>query len=133
MLKDKLYKINNITNLPRDGENNTAKKYSAELELDSAHEIFQGHFPGRPVLPGVCQVEMVRELAEEITGTKLMLTQASQIKYMNLIDPVLNPALRINIRLTEPSPGEFDVTAEINAGENTFMKMKCRLKLVHAS
>jgi len=126
MLKDKLYRINTITLLPHDGGDNSFHKYSVQVELKSTHEIFQGHFPGNPVLPGVCQVEMVRELAEEITGRKLLLSQAGQVKYLNLINPLHSPVLNLNIRLTIQNPAEIDVSAEVVSHGNTFMKMKGR-------
>jgi len=130
MLKDKLYKINTIAMLPQEGDDNSFQKYSASVELDSSHEIFRGHFPGNPILPGVCQVEMVREIAEEITGRKLLLSKASQVKYLNLINPVLNPALSVNIRLSMQNPDELDVSAEVTSPDQTFMKMKGRYNLI---
>ena len=32
----------------------TGADLSARIELDATHPIFEGHFPGRPILPGVC-------------------------------------------------------------------------------
>ena len=132
MLKDKLYKINTIAMLPHEGDDNSSQKYSARVELDASHVIFRGHFPGNPILPGVCQVEMVREIAEEITGSKLLLSKASQVKYLNLINPALNPALSVSIRLTMQNPDELDVSAEVTSADHIFMKMKGRYNLIKA-
>jgi 3-hydroxyacyl-[acyl-carrier-protein] dehydratase len=132
MLKDKLYKINTIRILPHEGDDNSAQKYSASVELDASHEIFRGHFPGNPILPGVCQVEMIREIAEEITGRKLLLSKAGQVKYLSLINPALNPALNVNIRLTSQNHDELDVSAEVASSDHTFMKMKGRFNSIKA-
>jgi len=109
-----------------DGGDNSVQKYSAMVELDSTHGIFQGHFPGNPILPGVCQVEMVKEIAEEITGRKLLLSQANQVKYLSLINPLLSPVVELNIRLTIQGPEELDVSADLASSGSTFMKMKGR-------
>ncbi|MEI8006224.1 MAG: 3-hydroxyacyl-ACP dehydratase [Bacteroidota bacterium] len=132
MLKDKLYRINTITILPVEGGDNPVQKFSVQLNLDGTHGIFQGHFPGNPVLPGVCQVEMVRELAEEITGRKLMLSQASQVKYLNLINPLLCPLLVMNMRLTIQDPINMEVYAELASADTIFMKMKGRFNEIKA-
>ena len=60
MLKNNLYQVSSINFLPQDQEGTGISKYSVSLRLESSHDIFKGHFPGNPVLPGVCQVEMVR-------------------------------------------------------------------------
>ena len=56
MLKDSLYRILNIS-----GENNAIE---AIIELDEHHDIFKGHFPGQPVLPGVCMLQITKEILE---------------------------------------------------------------------
>ncbi|MEI7490966.1 MAG: 3-hydroxyacyl-ACP dehydratase [Bacteroidota bacterium] len=128
MLKDKLYQVNTIGLVRQDQELPGVQKYIVSLSLDGSHDIFRGHFPGNPVLPGVCQVEMVREAAEEISGKKLMLIQASQVKYLALINPSANKQLSMSLKFTEAGQDEIDVTAEISSGETVFMKMKGRLK-----
>jgi len=127
MFKGKLYKINTIDQLPPAEENTPSGKYSVTLTLDSSHEIFKGHFPGSPILPGVCQVEMVRELAEGILGFKLLLSRASQVKFLNLINPLISEVLQMNLKFIEQDSGEFDVSAEVTSADIVFMKMKGRL------
>ncbi|MCX6284796.1 MAG: 3-hydroxyacyl-ACP dehydratase [Bacteroidetes bacterium] len=127
MLKGKLYKVNAIELLPQDLGLPGVQKYIVSLSLDGSHDIFKGHFPGNPVLPGVCQVEMVREVSGEITDKQLMLMQASQVKYLALINPLANDRLSMNLKFMNAGQGEIDVTAEITSGETIFMKMKGRL------
>lgn len=35
------------------------------VSVDAGHKIFEGHFPGQPVLPGVCQIQLIKELLEK--------------------------------------------------------------------
>ncbi|MCX6285740.1 MAG: 3-hydroxyacyl-ACP dehydratase [Bacteroidetes bacterium] len=124
MLKGKLYKVNAIELQLQDQKLSVGQKYTVSVNLDSSHDIFKGHFPGNPILPGVCQVEMVRELVEDILGRKFMLSQAGQIKYFSVINPALNPLLQLNLRINDTDRDEFNVSAEITAGDIVFMKMK---------
>jgi len=128
MLMGKLYKVNAIDLLPQEGERTNGKKYSIYVSLESTHDIFKGHFPGNPILPGVCQVEMVREIASEILGSNLLLSEASHVKYINMINPLKDPVLRLNLELTALGQDESGVSAEVFSAECIFMKMKGRLK-----
>ena len=35
--------------------------YAFRVRLDASHPVYRGHFPGHPVLPGVCTLQLVRE------------------------------------------------------------------------
>ena len=128
MLKKNLYIINSIQSIPGDPGSTSNLKYSISVSLDQNHEIFKGHFPGNPVLPGVCQVEIAKELAEEVLGCKCMLTQASQVKFLNLINPLEYLFLSYELKLLNIAEGEYDLNAVLAAGPVIFMKMKGRLK-----
>ena len=131
MLINSLFIINKIEELPITADCNTPGRYSVSITLDETHDIFKGHFPGNPILPGVCQVEIVREIAENILENKLMLTQASQVKYLNLLNPLADPLLQFNLKIGRSGIDEFDVSAESVSAEKIFMKMKGRLKEQH--
>ena len=36
----------------------------ATISINKKHRILEGHFPGLPVVPGVCMLQIVRELME---------------------------------------------------------------------
>ena len=59
--------------------------YSIRLNPD--HFIFAAHFPGNPIVPGVCQVGIVEELASDYIGHRLQTASIGNIKYMNIITP----------------------------------------------
>jgi len=61
------------------------------VTLNPAHPIFSGHFPGQPVLPGVCMLEMVKEILEELLRQKLRISKGSQIKFLSMIPPDKDP------------------------------------------
>jgi 3-hydroxyacyl-[acyl-carrier-protein] dehydratase len=128
MLKHSLYKINSIEIIPGGKAEQSSVKYSVSINLDQGHDIFKGHFPGNPVLPGVCQIEMARELAEEVLGCRLILAQASQVKFLSMINPLEYPLLVYQLTLQRMDGGEFDISSDLSSGSLVFMKMKGRLK-----
>jgi len=49
--------------------------------------MFAGHFPGRPLVPGVCQLEMARIGAETILKCRLRLREVVKAKFLRPILP----------------------------------------------
>lgn len=84
------YTINSI-------EEKTENSYDVLIELNKNHTIFEGHFPGNPVTPGVCMIQIIKELVEEITQKKWQLKKLSNVKFMAIINPEEHPNLHISL------------------------------------
>ena len=76
------------------------QKYLAVVSINEKHEVFKGHFPGNPIMPGVCMMQIIKELAEKITGNALMMQSLSNVKFMALINPFVTPDLRLELEIT---------------------------------
>lgn len=94
----------------------------AHIILNKDHDIFKGHFPGNPVTPGVCMMQIVKELTEEFTGSQLFLKSASNVKFMAIINPVETPELKLQLDITE-SEEEVKVKNTTSFGETIALKM----------
>ena len=90
LIKD-LYKIRSF-----DAENNSIK---AVIYIIKEHKIFAGHFPNNPVMPGVCMIQIIKELTEKVLGAKLFMSKATNVKFMALINPETNPEQVIDIQI----------------------------------
>jgi len=90
-----------------------SSQYRFELQINRGHEIFKGHFPGQPVLPGVCQIEMVKELVEASLGRKVRLNQASNIKYIEIVNPNEHDEVVMEINIQERDYGLFVKAASL--------------------
>lgn len=106
-------------------ENVSEGKYSAEVVLNSQHEIFKGHFPGNPVTPGVCMMQIIKELSQEIVGSDLLMTSCSNVKFMALINPEINPKLKLELELSG------DLTSEVKVKNTTSFDDTVALKLTN--
>lgn len=99
MLKNDLYQV--VAQKTTEADSS----YLFTLKIDPNHKIFEGHFPGQPVLPGVCQIEMVKELLSEIIGRKARLTSSGNIKYIEVVDPTRNPEILVQLTVDQQPEG----------------------------
>lgn len=93
MVLKEFYKIRS-KNLLDDSET-----YSLEIEINKDHPIFDGHFPDNPVMPGVCMMQIIKEITESIVGAKLFMEKCSNVKFMAIINPKINSLLHVEIRV----------------------------------
>lgn len=103
-------------------EKTESGSFTAQISLNKDHDIFKGHFPGNPVTPGVCMMQIVKELTEEFTGSSLFLKTASNVKFMAIINPFETPDLKIQLDITE-NEGDVKVKNTTSFGETIALKM----------
>ena len=84
-------------------------KHSASISINPGHEVFKGHFPENPVMPGVCMMQVVKELAEQITSRTLMLHKLTNAKFMALINPETNPVVKLELEVRDGADGSIVV------------------------
>ena len=93
------------------------------VELNKGCKVYEGHFPGEPVSPGVCNIQMIKECAEEVCGRPLTLRYIQQCRFTKLITPVVYPSVEVRIRLEE-AEGCIKLRGSIGNGEETFLELK---------
>ncbi|MGK6343097.1 3-hydroxyacyl-ACP dehydratase [Chryseobacterium sp. DT-3] len=103
--------------------------FTAYIHLNKDHDIFKGHFPGNPVTPGVCMMQIVKELTEEFTGSKLFLKTASNVKFMAIINPYETPDLKLQLDITEDEE-DVKVKNATSFGETIALKMSVSYKKI---
>ena len=72
----------------------------ATVRLLPDSPIYQGHFPGYPITPGVCLVEIAVELMREMAGQAghdIRFVGAKNIKFTNPVIPDGKTPLRFNL------------------------------------
>ncbi|WP_264531827.1 3-hydroxyacyl-ACP dehydratase [Flavobacterium sp. N502540] len=72
-------------------------KYTISILINEKHDVFKGHFPGNPIMPGVCMIQIIKELTESISKSTLIMQTLSNVKFMALINPEVNPELRLEL------------------------------------
>lgn len=127
MLSEDLYTIleqSGTELIGQEGEPSPGMKLSFMIRLNPAHPVYGGHFPGNPVVPGVYQVQIVKELASLVLQKELIIRRSDNIKYLSMIVPSLMPLLKIILEIKEKEPGSWQVTATIMDNEQALMKFR---------
>lgn len=115
MLKGNLYDITYLR--PEDG------KAVAGIHLRGDCAIFEGHFPGMPVTPGVCLVQTAKELAEQIEGHRLHLSEAKDIKFVSPVTPGRTPDIRYELVQGEKNAGSRKWQVSVFSSDSLCCKM----------
>ena len=97
---------------------------SATIAVDAGNEIFKGHFPDMPVVPGVCMMQIIREMMETVIEKKLQLHTAAQVKFLAPINPVEIPRFLAAISYIINEANEVNVQARFYNDKLTFFKFK---------
>lgn len=105
------------------GRENEDDKQLFTVRLNGEHEIFTAHFPGEPVTPGVCQLQMVAECAEQLLCRRLYVKEVKNIKYLLLMRPVEGSEYLIELSGIETTGSEYRIKAVIRCGSDICTKM----------
>ena len=74
------------------------EKKSFLIELLPNSIIYKAHFPGHPITPGVCIVQIATELLQEFMHKNLVLKTIANAKFLSIINPEEDKEVIFNIK-----------------------------------
>ena len=101
--------------------------YKCQLKMNAQHGLYKVHFPGNPVTPGVCLVQMATEILERKYDKKLQLSEAVNIKFRKTVGPDDEPTFVINKAVFDDDQLKTSVTFEDS--EDQYVKMSLIYKV----
>ncbi|ABG59373.1 (3R)-hydroxymyristoyl-ACP dehydratase [Cytophaga hutchinsonii] len=114
MLVDNLYRV--VSN------QKDAAVIRVHLEVNASHEIFKGHFPEVPVLPGVCMVQCIKELIEESLLVKTQIDKGDMIKFLSMLNPVESNSIQAEISIKEKTETRIVFQATLKNEDRFLLK-----------
>jgi 3-hydroxyacyl-[acyl-carrier-protein] dehydratase len=108
-----LFSIDNLTH--------EAGTILATLGINPDSEILKGHFPGHPVVPGACMLQIVKEVLEDALNHTLRLKKADQLKFMIMIDPA-TLIVQLDISYQYLEDGVIGLTAKLSNADMVYFK-----------
>lgn len=119
---DDFYSVTQI--LPREGG------FTASVELNAAHPIYAAHFPGNPVTPGVCILQICKELLESVCNAKLRMAGAKNIKFLRAINPLQYARVEFSINFHIDGRAVI-ATSTVGCGEEVFVKISAGYDMIN--
>ncbi len=98
------------------------------VRLNSEHAVFRAHFPGEPILPGACIVQMVQDLYETWSHRQAEIAQVSNLKFLTVITPAEVTELEVMLEVKKEEAGITHLKADIVKGDTTYAKMTLQEK-----
>jgi len=119
-LKDDFFKVTDSCQ--------TATGADYTIALNPEHFIYRAHFPGNPITPGVCIIQIVKELSKEILNCELFLEKLNNVKFLNIINPLENKEVTFSVSIASNEDGEHKIGAIVYHGGNQFAKLSLGMR-----
>ena len=128
-LKNNLYKI-----ISKEEVNSI---FNYTVELNPSCVIYEAHFPGEPITPGVCIVQIGKEVIEDLlleqssASRRLEIIKAKNIKFLSVISPNETPILTYQVRKLVFSDDKMTIETQIvvNSDDKSMAKISLVMKL----
>jgi len=100
----------------------------ADIQMNAEHRIYRGHFPGMPVVPGVCQVQIIKEVLCWCEVDAYFLAEARVCKFINMMNPTDVSGLTCDIKREDLPDGVISFSGSLSDLNRTYLKIKGILK-----
>ncbi len=100
--------------------------WRVRLPVDPTEDVFAGHYPGNPILPGVCIIETVHRAAKATSPDPVVLAAVESTRFLGPVSP--GDVLTVDLRWEERPDGARRVvaTAATDRGDAATVKLRYR-------
>lgn len=84
--------------------------------------IYAAHFPEMPITPGVCQIQMIKELLEDCLNLSLMIVGVKNAKFVSVLTPESN-FIKVSLSKIKQEDNQYKVQALIADDNTTYAKL----------
>ena len=95
----------------------------AFVHVNKTHKIFEGHFPSQPIIPGVVQILMIKEILSHCLNVEMQLNSSKSIKFLSMINPNETDAIQVSIAY-KIEDGNYNINARLHHQEQNFLKFR---------
>ncbi|MDR1878450.1 MAG: hypothetical protein LBQ64_02675 [Bacteroidales bacterium] len=121
MLKDIFFSITNQTNV---SDNQT----DFTLRLNGEHAIYAAHFPNNPITPGVCLIQIAKELFSFLRQTDCQIRKVKTAKFSHPLIPTVHAAVKYSLTWEETVDRKsYQVQVKIYAEDIVFARINMEL------
>jgi 3-hydroxyacyl-[acyl-carrier-protein] dehydratase len=120
--------LNNLyTIVARDSSDS---KISYDIKLDANHFIYQAHFPNEPITPGVCIIQIAKELLEDYFAKQMKIYLIKNVKFLSVIFPITTPQISciFDKIMAEKESSTYRVQVHLQSNNTTLAKLSFSCK-----
>jgi len=89
------------------------------VQFNPDHVIYRAHFPGNPITPGVCIIQMITEVLEQRLGCHLTLHAVKNVKFIVPVSPLQQPSLDVHFAAVQAADGQCSARGTITDAAGT--------------
>lgn len=98
-----------------------------QVRLNPESAIFKAHFPGEPIMPGACIVQMVQELYMMWTKRDVEIAKVNNLKFLSVISPDAVQELNVVLEVKKEEADMIHLKADVVDGQTDYTKMSLTL------
>ena len=120
--------LNNLyTIVARDFSDN---KIKFDIKLDANHFIYQAHFPNEPITPGVCIIQIAKELLEDYLAKQMKIHLVKNVKFLSIISPITTPLVSCiyDKIMSEEKSNTYHVQVHLQSNDTPLAKLSFTCK-----
>lgn len=93
------------------------------IHLDPGHVIYKAHFPGEPITPGVCILQMAVKILSSALQAPLTPVRLRNVKFLQILVPGVAKDLVWRFRDIRCAEDTVDAQCTLYAGESVIAKI----------
>ena len=98
-------------------------EYTCIIRLNPKHSVYGGHFPGMPVVPGVCMLRIIKECVSVVLDTPVRFQTVDNCKFLSVVNPLKQESLIFVFSMKDTNK----LQATANADGVTVLKLKATI------
>ena len=104
-----------------------------QILLDKNHFIYKAHFPNEPITPGVCIIQIAKELLEDYLHEECEISYIKNIKFLSVLSPLSTPSVAyVFDKITFlPETNECKTQVQVQQDNVLFAKLSIIFKKSH--
>ncbi len=106
----------NISSIESNGDEIVAK-----VSFNANHPIYKAHFPGNPITPGVCLLQIVTEILEKQLEMEISISQIKNVKFFKPVGPQIIPSLIFKKMIKNGN--QLSINISIESSDTKLVKM----------
>lgn len=110
------------------GNSISDKEFEFKVRLEKDCTIYKAHFPQNPITPGVCIIQIAKELFEEKNGCQVEIKKMKSVKFLNLMSPSQKKEYIYHFSKFSQEEDTYKMQVEVTDGDVAYSKMSLTCK-----